>query len=111
LALPGDVSGINALVRVHEDHAGGDMQILYCDDDLYVMQRLGWQSQSGLVFVLNNRSSWNGAVVQTRWQNTGFAPMAWRGHDLGQPLPKRTVADGRADFWAPPRGYAVYIPQ
>jgi alpha-amylase len=111
LALPGDVSGIDALMRVHEDHAGGGMQVLYCDDDLYIMQRLGWQNQSGLVFVLNNRGTWNGATVETRWPSTGFAPIAWRGHDLGQPLPKRTGADGRADFWAPPRGYAVYVPQ
>ena len=111
LALPGNVSGIDALVRVHEDHAGGDMQVLYVDDDLYIMQRLGWQNQSGLVFVLNNRGSWNGATVQTRWQNTSFSPMAWRGHDLGQPTSKRTGSDGSADFWAPPRGYVVYVPQ
>jgi hypothetical protein len=26
-----------------------DTQILYVDDDLYIMQRLGWQNQSGLV--------------------------------------------------------------
>jgi len=111
LALPGEVSGIDALVRVHEDHAGGDMQVLYCDDDLYVMQRLGWQNQRGLVFVLNNRGTWNGAAVRTRWQNTAFSPVAWRGHDLGQPQSKRTGSDGSADFWAPPRGYAVYLPQ
>jgi alpha-amylase len=111
LALPGDVSGIDALVRAHEDHAGGDMQVVCCDDDLYIMQRLGWQNQSGLVFVLNNRGgSWNGTTVQTRWQNTSFTPLAWRGHDLGQPLPKRSGSDGSADFWAPPRGYVVYTP-
>jgi len=110
LALPGEVSGIDALIRVHEDHAGGDMQILYCDDDLYVMQRLGWQRQSGLVFVLNNRGSWNGATVRTQWQNTTFSPAAWRGHDLGAPMQKHTGSDGNGDFWAPPRGYVVYVP-
>jgi hypothetical protein len=54
--------------------------------------------------VLNNRGMWNGATGQTRRQNTGFAPVARRGHDLGQPLPKRNGADGREDFWEPPRG-------
>jgi alpha-amylase len=111
LALVGEVSGIAALVRTHEDHAGGDTQILYVDDDLYIMQRLGWQNQSGLVFVLNNRGSWNGATVRTRWPNTAFWPIAWRGDDLGQPLPKQTGSDGGADFWAPPRGYVVYAPK
>lgn len=111
LALPGDVSGIDALIRVHEDHAGGDTQILYCDDNFYIMQRSGWQTQKGLVFVLNNLGSWNGAVVKTQWSNTNFSPVAWRGHDLGQPLPKTTGPDGKSDFWAPPRGYVVYLPQ
>jgi len=111
LALPGEVSGINALIRVHEDHAGGATQILYCDDDLYIMQRTGWQDQHGLVFVLNNRGSWSGAAVRTQWPSTNFAPVAWRGHDLGQPVPKRTGPDGSVDFWAPPRGYTVYLPQ
>ena len=111
LALPGEPSGIDALARVHEDHAGGDTQILYCDDDLYIMQRTGWGNQRGLVFVLNNRGSWNGATVRTTWPNTSFSPVAWRGQDLGTPLPKHTGPDGAADFWAPPRGYAVYVPR
>jgi alpha-amylase len=111
LGLAGEVSGIAALVRAHEENAGGDTQVLYVDDDLYIMQRLGWQNQSGLVFVLNNRGSWNGAAVRTRWPNTGFWPVAWRGDDLGQPLPKQTGSDGGADFWAPPRGYVVYAPK
>jgi alpha-amylase len=111
LGLAGEVSGIAALVRAHEENAGGDTQVLYVDDDLYIMQRLGWQNQSGLVFVLNNRGSWNGAAVRTRWPNTGFWPVPWRGDDLGQPLPKQTGSDGGADFWAPPRGYVVYAPK
>ena len=111
LALPGEAGGIDALVRVHEDHAGGDTQILYCDDDLYIMQRTGWQNQRGLVFVLNNRGAWNGATVRTNWGNTSFSPVAWHGRDLGTPLPKHTGEDGGADFWAPPRGYAVYVPR
>ena len=47
LALPGDVSGINALIDAHEKHAGGDMQVLYVDDDLYIMQRLGMETRAG----------------------------------------------------------------
>jgi alpha-amylase len=112
LGLTGDVSGIAALVAVHEQYAGGDMQVLYVDDDLYLMQRVGFASQPGLVFVLNNRGSWNGTAVQTKWSNTDFAPMAWRSaSDPGQPQAKRTDPDGRSDFWAPPRGYAVYVPR
>ena len=105
-------SGIAALVRTHEDHAGGSTSILHVSDDLYIMQRNGWGSHRGLIFVLNNRVDWNGTSVQTQWKNTRFVPMAWRGsNDLAAPSEKRTQEDGWADFWAPPRGYAVYVPQ
>ena len=75
------------------------------------MQREGFENQRGLIFVLNNQSSWNGTSVQTKWKNTRFIPMAWRGEDLGVSQEKFSQENGRADFWAPPRGYCVYIPQ
>ena len=105
-------SGIAALVRVHEDCAGGSSSILHLDDDLYIMQREGLGNQKGLILVLNNRGEWNGASVKTRWQNTRLAPMAWRGKDdIGVPEDKWTGDTGWSDLWAPPRGYVVYVPQ
>jgi alpha-amylase len=63
------------------------------------------------VYVLNNLGSWNGASVQTQWMNTTFTPLAWRGHNNADvPEPKLTDGQGNGDFWAPPRGYAVYVP-
>ena len=57
----GEHHGIAALVKVHEDHAGGATSVLHVDDDLYIMQRSGIDAQSGLVFVMNNRGrAWNG---------------------------------------------------
>jgi alpha-amylase len=110
LALEGEPGGIAALVRLHEDHAGGSTSILYVDDDLYVMQRNGAGEQKGLVLVLNNRGDWNGAWVQTRWPAARMVPIAWRGRDdLGSPQEKRTQEDGWVELWAPPRGYVVYV--
>ena len=41
----------------------------------------------------------------------GSSPAAWRGHDdLGVPEEKWTNESGWVDLWAPPRGYAVYVP-
>jgi len=111
LAQEGNRSGIAALVQVHERHAGGATQVLYVDDDLYVMQRGGYDAQRGLILVLNNRGTWHGASVKTKWANTRLAPQAWRGrNDAGVPDSKRTNDTGWGDFWAPPRGYAVYVP-
>ena len=81
LAQPDNQSGIDALIKVHEQSAAGPTELLYVDDDLYVMQRSGAADQSGLVLVLNNRGTWNGMWVQTRWNNTRLIPAAWRGRD------------------------------
>ncbi|MEO8764935.1 MAG: alpha-amylase domain-containing protein [Ginsengibacter sp.] len=112
LGQEGSCSGIAALVKVHEQYAGGETHILYCDDDLYIMQRRGSGAQQGLVFVLNNASRWNGRLVETQWAGTKFTPAAWRGKD-NQDTPSETWTDGvgSSEFWAPPRGYAVYTPQ
>lgn len=113
LAQPGWKSGIAALVEVHEKYAGGDLVVRYADDDLLIAERIGWGSQPGLILALNNRGDgWNGRWVDTSRACTRYVPMAWRGGaDTNVPLESWTQADKRGQFWAPPRGYAVYVPQ
>ncbi len=113
LEKPGEKDGIAALVAAHEEHAGGETAVLYVDDHLYVMQRNGFDRQKGLIFVLNNRGdAWNGAWVRTKWPNTAFVPIAWHGRDdAHEPQGQRTQEDGWGEFYAPPRGYAVYVPE
>ncbi len=113
LARTGTANGIAALTAAHERHAGGASSVLYSDDDLYIMQRDGHESQTGLVLVINNRGdAWKGAGVSTRWTDTRLAPVAWSGRtDQSEPEAKWTNAAGRTELWAAPRGYAVYAPQ
>ena len=112
LAQSGTPNGIAALVAAHERCAGGATEVLYADDNLYIMQRTGSGSQTGLVFVLNNLGDmWSGIEVQTQWRSVQFQAVAYGGNDPGQPEAKWTGSDGRADFWAGPRGWAVYAPQ
>ena len=112
LGQPGLSSGIAALVRAHESSAGGEMVVRHLEDDLYIMERLGTTSQPGLVFVLNNRGDrWQGQWVDTSRASTRYVPVAWWGHDGAAPLESWSQADGRGQFWAPPRGYVVYAPQ
>jgi len=111
LALEGQESGISALVNIHEQYAGGTTSVLYVDDNLYIMQRSGFDMQKGLIFVLNNRESWNGTSVKTEWINTKFVLMAWRGvDDTNTPQNIQTDNNGLAQFWAPTCGYCVYVP-
>ena len=113
LALEGTPNGIAALVAAHEKYAGGDAQVLYVDDDLYVMQRTGYGGAPGLVYALNNHGEgWQGAWVNTQWRDVRFVPVAWWGHsDRSRPNDQGTGPDGRGQFFAPPRGYVVYAPQ
>lgn len=112
LARPGTPHGIDALIDAHHRYAGGEMVILHCDPDLYIMQRTGHEGQPGLIFVINNLGNqWSGTAVKTQWQNQRFAPLAWDGHEqVAHPEERTTDAEGNAEFPAPPRGYAVYVP-
>jgi alpha-amylase len=111
LALAGTPNGIAALVHAHEKYASGETRTLYLDDDLYIMQRGGYADQPGLIYVLNNSgNSWRGDWVTTKWPNATWQPVAWCGRDdRSQPVGQVTAADGRGQFFAAPRGYAVYV--
>jgi alpha-amylase len=112
LAQEGTPNGIAALVQIHEKHAGGATRVLHVDDDLYVMQRDGCGTQRGLILVLNRRTALNGTWVETQWTTKRLVPEAWRGADKATaPGDAWTNGTGWAELWAPPRGYAVYIPQ
>ena len=110
LAQSGNNSGIDALIYAHEKYAGGDADILYVDYDLYILQRRGYQDKKGLVYVLNkNEGGWNGKFVKTHWKNCSFKPVAWRGNNDTN-IPQKTNTNNYwGEFWAPPRGYAVYV--
>ena len=111
LAREGTPNGISALINVHEHYAGGDTSVLYVDDNLYIIQREGINDQPGLIYVLNNTGQWNGTHVKTKWGSQNFSAAAWWSNaDMASPQPKQTNNDGLTDFWAAPRGYAVYVP-
>ena len=111
MGLPGQPSGIQALVRCHEEYAHGLKVVRHLGPDLYIMERLGVGYLHGLVFVLNNcPDRWQGAWVQTSKPNARFIPVAWRGKgDINPPFETFTHNEGHGNFWAPPRGYAVYV--
>jgi alpha-amylase len=111
LAREDDPTGIAALVKVHEQYAGGDREILFADNTIYIMQRKGTADIPGLVFVLNNNGDeWSGRGVTTKWSNTKFTAAAWNGkNNPSSPEVKITDENGYTEFWAPPRGYAVYV--
>ncbi len=113
LAAAGTPNGIEALIAIHESHAGGTTSVLTVDDNLYIMQRSGSGAQPGLIFVLNNLGdAWNGQTVRVQWPGRLLKVAAWwSSSDPGIPVDKTSTSEGMVDLWAPPRGYAVYLPQ
>ena len=77
------------------------------------LQRRGLDGDGGLVLVMNGGTgAWRGAAVTTAFAGRRMVPVAHGStEDPGVPNAKTTDAAGNADFWAPPRGYAVYVPE
>ena len=112
LALDGTANGIAALVAAHEKYAGGATQTLWLEDHVYIMQRTGYGDTPGLIYVLNTgRDAPARPWVTTAWPSSTFTPVAWWGAtDRTRPDTQTTGPDGRAQFSAAPRGYAVFAP-
>lgn len=109
LALPGEPSGIERLVEVHESNASGRTNILFVDDTFYAMERTGAGPQQGLVFTLNNSGDWRKVQVRTTVGRKALKPLAWRGRDeMVTPAQVTVGSDGLCEVEAPPRGYVVY---
>ena len=97
LGEDGLASGIAALVRVHEDYAGGPTSVLHLRMIFTLCSVAAMSNKKDLIFVLNTREEWRGAWVQTQWRNTTLVPLAWRGkNDAGIP-PKETDPTRRVD--------------
>lgn len=103
--------GLERLIQVYKRHAGGQAVLLENDPQTLVFERQGDVEKSGLITMINlSPVEWRGQWVKTRWENTRFVPIAWAGLDNARPLEKLSSVDGWMDLYAPPRGYAVYIP-
>jgi len=109
LAQPGEPSGIERLVAVHESHAGGQTNTLWLDDGFYVMERSGAGKQPGLVMALNNAAGPRQEWVRCSFGNKTLRPLAWRGAEtIFDPQPITVDGDGWCCVNLPPRGYVVY---
>ncbi len=64
-----------------------------------------------MVVINTDPMAWRGAWVQTRWPNTSLTCTAWWGRDTSQPYGQHSDGGGWTQVFAPPRGYAVYVPE
>ncbi|MCF8243224.1 MAG: DUF1939 domain-containing protein [Melioribacteraceae bacterium] len=73
--------------------------------DLYVARRNGDDTNPEVYLLINDHpTQWKGV-----WVNTSHANETFKDY-TGQAENQPAQADGRTQFWAPPRGYTVFIP-
>lgn len=73
--------------------------------DIYVARRDGGNGHPAAYLVLNDHpTEWRGVWVDTQYPDQVFRDYT------GVAIDKQAAVDGRVDLWAPPRGYAIYVP-
>jgi alpha-amylase len=73
--------------------------------DIYVARRNGGSGKPAAYLVINdNPTQWRGV-----WVNSDYPNQVFRDY-TGKAMDKTAAGDGRVELWAPPRGYAVYVP-
>lgn len=83
--------------------------------NVYVARRFGDANRPGAILVLNNHETeTKGVWVDNAPPGSGYA--SWAGRKLvnitsGNNEETQVYADGRVYVWAPPRGYAVFVPR
>jgi alpha-amylase len=73
--------------------------------NLYIARREGGNNKPQVFLVLNNHpTEWRGVWVSSNYPNKVFRDYT------GRAIDKTSQNDGRVELWAPPRGYAIYVP-
>ncbi len=94
---------LKRLIQIHNSLAVGALEVLYVDDDEYVMRRAGSGTNPGLIIYINNSNSIKRRNVTTTWNseklydyslNTSYSPV--------------TGANGSVSLEAPANSYSIY---
>lgn len=94
---------LQRLILIHNSLATGEVEVLYVDNDEYVMKRNGNTTNPGLILYLNKSGSdkrrnittgWNDAQLMDYSNNTSYSPI--------------TAANGSVRLEAPANSYSVW---
>ncbi|MGB7786664.1 MAG: alpha-amylase [Salinimicrobium sp.] len=95
---------LQQLIKIHNALAKGEVEVLYVDDDEYIMKRKRTATNPGLILYLNTNGNmkikndidtdWNMAKIMDYTGNTDYSPV--------------TDENGMVSLRAPANGYAIY---
>lgn len=94
---------LNKLILIHNTIATGDVEMLYVDNDEYIMKRAGDATNPGLILYLNTNANAKRRSIETHWKSTYV--MDYSGNTN---YTAKTEETGSVMLEGPANGYAVY---
>ena len=94
---------LNKLINIHNSLATGTLNVIYADNDEYIMQRSGDANNPGLILYLNTSdntkrrtvtTSWNDMILMDYSENSNYYP--------------HVNESGEVTIEAPANGYAIW---
>ncbi|MCP9200959.1 alpha-amylase [Gramella sp. GC03-9] len=94
---------IKNLIEIHNSIATGDTEILYIDEDEYVMKRAGTGTNPGLILYISISNSTKRRSVSSNWNNVTL--MDYSGNSTYNPT---SDENGAVTIEAPSNGYSIW---
>ena len=94
---------LKKLILLHNTLATGGVEILYNDNDEYVMKRKGTSTNPGLILYINTSSNTKRRTITSHWNSTTL--MDYSGKTTYKPT---SGADGSVSIEAPANSYSVW---
>ena len=94
---------LQKLISIHNSLATGDMEVLYVDNDEYIMKRSGTGTNPGLILYISISSSTKRRSVSSNWNNVTL--MDYSGNTTYNPT---SDENGTVMIEAPANGYSIW---
>ncbi|AVR47549.1 alpha-amylase [Christiangramia fulva] len=94
---------IKNLIKIHNSIATGSLEVLYVDDDEYVMKRNGTGTNPGLILYISISNSTKRRSVSSNWKNVTL--MDYSDHSTYHPT---SDENGAVTIEAPANGYTIW---
>lgn len=94
---------LKQLILIHNSLATGSIEVLYNDDDEYVMKRAGSANNPGLILYINSSSSTKRRNVSTGWNTTILMDYTNKSDFI-----PTTSANGSVSIEAPANSYSIW---
>ena len=91
------------LILIHNTIATGEFEVLYVDEDEYIMRRNGTGSNPGLVLYISTNNGAKRRSIDTNWDNTIIMDYSNNTDYLTS-----TSETGKATIEAPANGYSIW---